>query len=143
TRRNFDGAEFSVNGRIPFIGGGENYSVSFANGWNFDNGSVALAAEYYRHEPLRYGDRDYLRCSEDLIYDANGRRIDREDRSILAGTRWAGCNNLLLTAVDDAGTGIRYVPSPDGSTEGMIPGYVPVVTTNWLHPSGAGHNQVL
>lgn len=143
TRRNFDGAEFSINGRMPFIGGGENYSVSFANGWNFDNGNIALAAEYYRHEPLRFGDRDYLRCSEDLIYDAAGNRIDREDRSVLGGTRWGGCNNLLLTAVDDAGTGVRYVPSPDGSTDSMIPGYIPSVVTNLLHPTGAGHNQVL
>lgn len=143
TRKDFDGAEFMVTGRAPFIGGGENFSVSLANGWNFDTGNIAVAAEYFQHEPLRYGDRDYLRCSEDLIWDANGNRIDRADRSILAGTRWAGCNNLLQNAVDDAITGVRYVPDPNGNTIGLIPGYVPTVITNMLHPDGAGHNQVL
>ncbi len=144
TRKNIDDFEFSLNGRMPFVGGGgASYSASAAKGWNFDNGNIMLAGEYYVHEPLEFGDRDYLRCSEDLFWDANGNRIDREDRSILAGTRYAGCNNLLINAVDDAWNGLRYVPSPTGSTTGLIPGYTLNVNTTYANSPRAGHMQVL
>lgn len=126
TRTNIDSPEFSITTHQPFVGGGEIYNVSGATGWNFDNGSIVLAGEYYLHEPLLMGDRDYLKCSEDLIKDADGNRIDREDRSILAGTPLAGCNNLYHNTVQDYFTpAYRLVPSRDGSTIGGLPGYHP------------------
>lgn len=143
TRKNFDGPEFSFGGRAPFKRGGESYTASVANGWNFDNGNAILAAEVFQHRPLRYADRDFLNCSADLIYDSAGNRIDRQDRSVMAGTQYEGCNNLLVNAVDDAITGERYIPSPDGVTIGMIPGYRPNVNTNYLNSPMAGHEQVL
>lgn len=128
TRKNIDRPEVTATMRVPFEGGGEIFQVSGANGWNFDNGSIVAAAEYYLHEPLLQGDRDYLRCAQDMAFDGpNGNRIDREDRSILAGTPLAGCSatNLYANTVIDAVFGTRWVPSPDGSTIGMIPGYIP------------------
>lgn len=128
TRKNIDRPELTATMRVPFEGGGEIWQVSGATGWNFDNGSIVAAAEYYLHEPLLQGDRDYLRCAQDLAFDGpGGNRIDREDRSILAGTPLAGCSatNLYANTVIDAVTGVRYIPSPDGSTVGMIPGYRP------------------
>ena len=59
------------------------------------------------------------------MYGTYGQRIDRQDRSILAGTKLAGCNNMYLNTVIDAITGRRYIPSPDGTTVGLIPGYRP------------------
>ncbi len=144
TRKNITSPEFSITARSPFNGDGESYSISAASGWNFDNGHIVLAGEFYRHHPLRFGDRDYLRCAEDLIWDADGNRIDREDRSIMAGTRYAGCNNNgIINAVDDAITGIRYVPSPTGRTIGLLPGFEPNVNTNYVNSPRAGHMQVL
>lgn len=128
TRTNIDRPEISINGRMPFEGGGENFTLSGATGWNFDNGNIMVAAEYYLHKPLRMGDRDYLRCSEDLFWNANGERIDREYRGNKTGNN---CNNLLVNVVDDAYLGPRYVPTWDGTTIGLLPGYRPNVTGNY------------
>ena len=126
TRKNFEGLEFSITGRGTQQGGAETVSLSLANGWNFATGNIAVAAEYYIQEPLRFRDRDYLKCSEDLFTDANGNSIDRVDRSIIAGTELAGCpGNLYVNTVIDAFTGVRYIPSPTGNTIGLIPGWRP------------------
>ena len=126
TRTNIDGPEISVTTNQTAEGGGAIYNMSAANGWNFDNGSIVLAGELYVHEPLRMGDRDYLKCSEDLIWGTDGQRIDREDRSILAGTDLAGCNNLYINTVYDYfNPNYRLVPTQDGSTIGALPGYRP------------------
>lgn len=126
TRKNIDSPEFSVSVRAPFVGGGEIFNVSGATGWNFDNGNIVLAGEYYLHRPLRMGDRDFLECSEDRVWDAQGNRIDREDRSVTAGTRLGGCNNLYAnTVIDYFNPSYRLVPTRDGSTIGGLPGYKP------------------
>lgn len=123
TRKSVERPELTFNVRAPFDGGGEVYTVSGATGWDFDNGSVVLAGEYYLQEALKFGDRDYFRCAEDLAYASEGgERIDREDRSIIAGTDLAGCNGLYAnTIIGDQ----RYIPSPDGVTIGPYPGYRP------------------
>ncbi|MBB1060647.1 TonB-dependent receptor domain-containing protein [Marilutibacter spongiae] len=125
TRRNIDRPEIFVQGRMPFDGGGETFGVSAATGWNFDNSNIVIGAEWQKYEPLKVGDRDYFNCPRDLVRDADGNIIDREDRSITAGTSLGGCNNLYANTVIDALFGTRYVPSPDGTTVGMIPGYRP------------------
>lgn len=126
TRKNFDGPEFSIVGRGTQHGGGETVSFSLANGWNFSNGNIVAAVDYYLQEPLRYSDRSYLRCNEDLVWDASGNRIDREDHSVTAGTDLEGCNNLYANSVIDYfNPSYRLVPSRDGSTVGALPGYHP------------------
>src|SRR5690606_4432324 len=96
TRKSVDRPELTFSTRAPFDGGGEVYTVSGATGWDFDNGSIVLAGEYYLQEALKLGDRDYFRCSEDLAYaNQRGPRIDREDRSINAGTALGGCDGGL------------------------------------------------
>lgn len=136
TRRNIDRPEITVNVRAPFEGGGETFTVSGATGWNFDRGGITLAAEWFKREALKVGDRDFFECSEDLFWDAEGNRIDREDRSILAGTDLAGCNNLYANTVIDALFGTRYIPSPDGTTVGLIPGYRPRGNQTYTGPEG-------
>ncbi|WP_269791528.1 TonB-dependent receptor [Stenotrophomonas sp. Iso1] len=125
TKKNFDRPELTVTSRIPQHGGGEVFAASLANGWNFERGSVVAAVEWYRHNEMTRGDRDFLNCSEDLIKDADGNRIDREDHSIYGNTPYGGCNNMLHNVIDDYDLGTRYVPSPDGSTIGPFPGYRP------------------
>jgi len=125
TKKNFDRPELTVTGRIPTEGGGEVFQASVANGWSFERGSIVAAAEWFRHNELTRGDRDFLNCGNDLIKDADGNRIDREDRSINAGTSLANCNNLLVNVIDVYNSTTRYVPSPDGSTVGPFPGYRP------------------
>ena len=136
TRKNIDRPEITFNARAPFEGGGETFTISGATGWNFDRGGITLAAEWFKREPLKVGDRDFLKCSEDLFEDAQGNRIDREDRSITAGTNLSGCNNLYANTVFDALFGTRYIPSPDGSTVGLIPGYRPRRNQTYTGPEG-------
>lgn len=125
TRRSIDRPELTVQANMPFEPGGETYSVSGAYGWNFDRGSVVVAGQWQLREALMTNDRDFLSCQRDLIRDRNGNSIDRQDRSITAGRPGSGCFNLYANTVIDAGTGLRYIPSPDGVTIGLIPGYRP------------------
>ncbi|AKC85690.1 hypothetical protein WQ53_01805 [Pseudoxanthomonas suwonensis] len=134
TRKNIDRPELTFNTRLPFVlGGGEIWQVSGATGWNFDSGNIVLAAEYYRINPLTAGARRYLRCAQDLVRDQSGNIIDREDRSSLVGTGLEGCNstNLYANTVIDAVSGLRYVPSPNGVTVGLMPGYRPRLNPNY------------
>ena len=124
TRKNFDGWEFGITGRVPQKGGAETVSVSLANGWNFGNGNIAAAGEYYIQEPLRFGDRDFLKCAEDLFTDASGNSIDRVDRSIRGDN--PRCVHLLNGVYDNLVGGFRrFVPSTDGTTVGLVPGFRP------------------
>src|SRR5690625_100507 len=109
----------------PEKSGGENYRGSAGYGWNFDRGSAMVAAEYQLQRQLRLRDRDFLSCPRDNFFDADGNRLDWEDRSINAGTHLEGCEFMIISAVDDMLLGPRYVPAPDGNTIGPIPGFRP------------------
>jgi iron complex outermembrane recepter protein len=144
TRRDIDRPEITFSTRVPFESGGEVYTLAGATGWDIgDSGKLTLAAEYFLHQPLRVEDRDYFGCPEDLITDFQGNRIDRQDRSILAGTPLAGCNNLYANTVIDAVFGTRYIPSPDGTTIGLIPGYRPRVNPTYAGGGQAYYEDVL
>ncbi|WP_049457778.1 TonB-dependent receptor plug domain-containing protein [Stenotrophomonas maltophilia] len=123
TKKHFDRPEMTFTGRVPTEGGGEVFSASLANGWNFEKGSIVAAVEWYKQNELTRGDRDFFKCSRDLITDGNGNNIDRQDHSILQGTDLAGCQNMLMNVIDVGA--VRYVPSPEGTTVGPFPGYRP------------------
>src|SRR5690606_5707675 len=53
TRKSVDRPEITFSTRTPFDGGGEVYTVSGATGWDFDNGSIVLAGEWYLQEALK------------------------------------------------------------------------------------------
>lgn len=143
TRKNLDGGEVSVRLDQPEEAGGATYQGSAGYGWNFENGSVVVAAQYFLQEELRHSDRDFYRCPQDRFVDSEGNRIDREDRSILAGTDLAGCNNLFANAVDDLLTGERYIPAPDGATIGLIPGYRPQNPGRYDDPGGEAYYETV
>ena len=147
TRKNIDRPEFSITGRVPTKGGAETVTIFGANGWNFSNGNIVAAVEYYIQEPLRFSDRDFLSCPQDLVWDAAGNRIDRQDRSVIGNSELGGCNtgNLYANTVIDAVTGRRYIPSPEGNTVGLIPGYRPRGNANYgpNHTGQAFYEDVL
>jgi iron complex outermembrane receptor protein len=126
TRKKIDRPEATFAASVPEHGGGEQYTASFGTGWNFSKGSIVLAAQMDKLEALPVGDRDFLKCSQDRVWGKDGKRIDRQDRSILEGTDLAGCNNLYAnTIIKYSNSAIRYVQSKDGSTVGPFPGYHP------------------
>lgn len=143
TRKNISRPEVSFMVRAPQHGGGESYDLSGAFGWNLGSGNIALAASYYQQQPLKVKDRDFFRCPRDMYWDDYGNRLDRADTSINAGTAYEGCQGSLYNAVIDANTGIRYVPSTDGSTVGPIPGYRPRTRTTYANSPKASTDEVI
>ncbi|MEN0077976.1 MAG: TonB-dependent receptor [Pseudomonadota bacterium] len=125
TRTAVDEPEITVQYNQPFESGGESLSIDGAYGLNFDTGNIVLAAQYTLREDLSIEDRDFLRCPEDIFFDPNtGARIDREDRSRLAGTSLEGCQTIYHdTVIDALNPATRFVPN--GVTVGPIPGYSP------------------
>lgn len=128
TRKSVDRPTLTVDTNAPFESGGSRFNMSGATGWNFDNGSIVAAFQYFEQQPLQFGDRDFFKCSNDLVRDASGAIIPYEDRSATRGTELEGCNNFgIFNAVDDLtrpGSNRRFVQSPTGLTGGPIPGYV-------------------
>lgn len=127
TRSSVDRPEFNIQYNATEQGGGNTLQVNGAIGFELLGGELTLAAEYEDRDPLKWGDRKNLACAQDLVYDAvTGRRIDRQDRSILRGTSLGDCtDNIYFNTVVDAISNLRYVPSPDGVTIGPIAGYRP------------------
>lgn len=125
TKKRLDHTEMDFFVSAPEHGGGEQYQASIATGWNFKNGNITFAAEADRQEELKTGQRDFLNCTRDIVYGPDGQRVDRPDHSVLEGTNLAGCNNLLVQTVIDPFSGLRYVPTKDGSTGpgSPVPGY--------------------
>jgi iron complex outermembrane receptor protein len=143
TKKRVDGTQVQAFWGVPQHGSGEQASTSIATGFNFDKGNIVLAAQVQEQFPLVRGERDFLRCSEDLVYGTNGQRIDREDRSILQGTKYAGCNNRLQNEVISYWSGIRYVPSGDGSTTGPLSGMRPALRGTYANGGQAFYEEVL
>ncbi len=145
TRKSMDRPEMTYSMSIPQHGGGEQFSASIANGWNFEKGSIVAAAQWDRLNALTYGDRDFLSCAQDMVWGTDGQRIDRADHSIIGDTELGGCSsgNLYANTVMDLLTGARYIPSPDGSTIGLIPGYRPRVPTTYANSPQASYEDVL
>lgn len=96
TRRDTDGIEASGFYSQPFESGGEEERYNVLWGTTFDRGHFQVAADYYKRHELKLGDREYLQCAEDNVFDTSGNRIDRIDprtgrptcRDLLWGHVW-------------------------------------------------------
>ena len=142
TRTEVDRPELTFQINQPFEDGGETYDVSGAYGLNFDRGNIVFAAQYQLREDLSLGDRDFLSCPQDLYYDApGGNLIDREDRSITAGTELSGCNLIYFNTASQhsAFGGNRYIPDPSGVGTPEVPGYRPRSNGRYDDPAGEAY----
>lgn len=126
TRKSIDSPEISVQGRLPFFyndrgdsknisNGGEVFNIHGATGFNFDSGSIVVAADYFKQHPLRLDDRDYLRCPKPLVRNPQGQDILRDDASIYAGTDLEHCFGQWQHTIRDALTGAYYDPFRDAN----------------------------
>lgn len=80
TRRSIDAPELNVSFNVPYEGGGEQWSVDGAYGFNFDRGNAVISASYQKLEPLTFRDRDYFDCPQEYVYDRKGgTRVDTID----------------------------------------------------------------
>jgi len=80
TKRDTDGVEFDLFGTQPFKDGGEEYRGAATWGKTFDRGHILISGDYYKRKELARGDRRYLECGEERIFDApGGNRVDLID----------------------------------------------------------------
>jgi iron complex outermembrane receptor protein len=118
TRTNLDGAQVGGSLNMPFDGGGESYNVEGSFGNVFDRGHFMAAFDYTRIENLNWGDRDYLSCAEDYVFNPTTfQRID-----ILENGK-PKCFNLLSQVADRLGTTFpgtsgRFTPDPTATAGG-------------------------
>ncbi len=79
TKTKTKGLELAASGNVSEGGGGDQYRISGAWGtdWGGTNaGHIMLAADWYRQNELAQGQRRYLDCPEDYIFNSNGSRAD-------------------------------------------------------------------
>ena len=80
TERARDGGEMSAFASLPFEEGGEQYNVSGSWGKTFDRGYLNFSADYYLQEKLAAGQRDYLICRNQYVFEpGTSNRTDRVD----------------------------------------------------------------
>lgn len=125
TKSNFDGLELSVYGTQPFESGGAEYQISGGWGKTFDRGYINIAADWYKQEVLRRGDRDDLACASDYLFSAaTGARVDRSntDPGQISGNDTYKCHNLfsrvLRTGLGDLiypDAGVTYPTTAQGN----------------------------
>jgi iron complex outermembrane recepter protein len=68
TKTDFNGLQVDGFGKIPTHTGGEEFSASVLWGKTFDRGHVMVAADYYRQNELKRGDRGYLGCPPAYVF---------------------------------------------------------------------------
>ncbi len=84
------GDDKSVNVDIsqPFESGGEEQRFNVSYGEEFSKGSFRVTADYKVSKELKRGDRDFLNCTERLLYNTDGSQADPIDPR----TGKANCN---------------------------------------------------
>lgn len=124
TERARDGGEMAAFASLPFEEGGEQYNLSGAFGKTFDRGYINVSGDYYRQEMLRAGDRDYLVCRNQYVFEPGTRnRADRIDPRTGEPT----CNDVLWGQVYVYGAGFssgrtgRFQYDYDGDLGNYIP----------------------
>lgn len=123
TERGRDGGVMNVFATAPLEGGGEQYNASAAWGRNFDKGYLNLSADFYRQEKLAAGERDYLSCQNQYVFQPGTRnRADRIDPR----TGEPQCTNLTWGQIyvygpDFSGRAGRFQFDYDGDLGRYIP----------------------
>jgi iron complex outermembrane receptor protein len=123
TERARDGGEMSAFASVPFEQGGEQYNVSGSFGKTFDRGYLNISGDYYRQEELTAGDRDYLNCRQQYVFEpGTSNRADRIDPRTGEPT----CNDLVWGQVyvygpDFSGRAGRFQFDYDGDLGDYIP----------------------
>jgi iron complex outermembrane receptor protein len=133
TERARDGGEMSAFASVPVEGGGEQFNISAAFGKTFDRGYLNFSADYYLQKELAAGDRDYLYCKNQYVFEpGTNTRADRIDPR----TGQPTCNDLTWGQV--------YVYGPDFSGragrfqydyDGDLGNYIPPTNGSPLYPT--------
>ena len=107
TRRATDGLDVRAFGSFPQQSGGENYNVSASYGREFSRGHLIGGVDYAKRNDLSRGDRDYLNCSEEYIFNRAGARADVLDPR----TGRPRCNTTQYNYISLAQVGLTTTPT--------------------------------
>jgi iron complex outermembrane receptor protein len=100
TKTNQDGGDLHLYANPSQHAGGNSYQADVSWGKTFDRGYISAGFDYYRQDPLRFGQRSYLSCSQDLVKDAqSGFIADIIDPT----TGKSKCWNEIANAMEDLG----------------------------------------
>lgn len=72
TKTDTDGIDLNTFYSQPFKSGGEEFRASATYGKTFSRGHFQVSADYYRRWELKRGDREYLACPEEYIFNEDG-----------------------------------------------------------------------
>jgi len=78
-KKDFDGFEFNIFGRMPDQPNGEEYTISGTWGQNYDRGFIGVGVEYYEQKRVAVADRRWTaNCNRNVELDENGeiRHVD-------------------------------------------------------------------
>ncbi len=91
-RKDFDGLEIQANGDINPQGGGEDFTLSAAWGFNTDRAVFGIGAEWRRTDAILFDDRDFISgCNKHYEIDQNGNiRTNDLQTDAVARSRSAG-----------------------------------------------------
>jgi len=124
TRQNVDGAYFEVVGAQPFESGGEAYGINGYWGTTFERGNFSISGDYSKRESLKTGDRDYLTCTQDLVYNAQtGALLDLIDPA----TGQSKCFNLLAGFANPSTGGVHIASPGLVAGGGILPVVAPAI----------------
>jgi iron complex outermembrane receptor protein len=138
TKRATDG--FEIRGFLsqPFESGREVYQTNAAYGREFGRGHIIGGVDYYKAEPLKRGDRDYLYCPEEYLLSPEGARRDIIDprtgrprcnefaigNYIFTGNRALGIGGLTYNVIGYGDAANRYadfVGAPPNTATAAFP----------------------
>lgn len=156
TKKSTDGLQLRLTGTAPFQSGGENYGASATYGKDFGRGYIIGGVDYYRRNNLQRGQRDYLYCSEEYLFDRNGTRLEINDPrtgqprcntlqasyiSLTSAFTYNNTTGVTFSAIqyDDPGDRLReFVPSFNNTAALTLPNnLIPVsLTCSTTLPAG-------
>jgi iron complex outermembrane receptor protein len=127
TKSNQDGGDLHVFANPSQHGGGDIYQADASWGKTWDRGYVQFGFDYYRQNELKFGQRPFLSCAQDLVTDATtGKPADLIDPA----TGKPKCGNIAIAnGVVDLALGFQeYRPNAaavaGGGPQGLdMPGF--------------------
>ena len=119
TKTTQDGGDLHVFANPSQHGGGDIYQADGSWGKTWDRGYVQFGFDYYRQNELKFGQRPFLSCAQDLVTDATtGAPADLIDPA----TGKPKCTNVAIAnGVVDLGLGFQQYRPNTGSVAGGGP----------------------
>ncbi|QPC99328.1 TonB-dependent receptor domain-containing protein [Qipengyuania soli] len=112
-RKDFDGLELTAFGNVNPQGGGDDYTIGGAWGFNTDRGFFGIGAEYDYRDEIRLRDRDFFRgCTTNLDITNTGeiRRLTIDDQANTLADSGGTITTSTSECIQDGFNGRIIVP---------------------------------